>query len=295
MNTYPIIVAAGAALVLAGLLGAIYAWRYEPQRRFRTRATRVQRAGRIEEVRQRTIRLTIAGVGGALAWLLTGWPVAGLTVAAIATVMPFLLAGPRINKRRIERLEALEEWVRRLSASIAAGSAPVQTLVKSADHAPAPLRLELARLATRLRTPRLDRSISLRQFADDIDDPLGDVVAKALTRAVSTRATERAPLVLEGLAMAVASEVRARRALERDRTGPRRETLLVTTIVGIFVVGVIAFTDWTRPYDNADGQIVLAILGSGTLLALWMMRRLNGGRTPPRLLSSTASDAGEPR
>lgn len=290
MSTYQIVVGAGAALVLAGILGALYTWRSEPPERFRTRATRVARAGRMEEARQRTLRIAAAAIAGALTWLVTGWPVAGLIVAAVVIVMPFLLAGPRINRRRIERLEALEEWVRRLAASIAAGSAPLQTIVNSADHAPLPLRPELARLATRLRTPRLDRTQSLRQFAAEIDDPLGDIVAIALTRAVSTRSTERAPLVLSGLASAVAAEVRARRALERDRTGPRRETLLVTAIVAAFVVGVIVLTDWTQPYGTPTGQLVLALLGGGALLALWMMRRLNLGRTPPRILSTQDGD-----
>lgn len=295
MTTYRIIATAGAALALAALLAAIYLWRYPSTvDRFRTRATKVQRAGRREERRQRSIRLTAAIAGGGAVWLLTGWPVAGLIVAAVVTVMPFLLAGPRINRRRIERLEALEEWTRRLAVSIAAGSPPLETIEKSADHAPLPLKTEIGRLATRLRTPRLDRATSLRQFANEVDDQLGDIVAIALTRAVSTLATERTPMVLEGLAAALASEVRTRRAIEKDRTGPRRETLTVVIIVTIGVVAVTAFTSWTAPYETPTGQMILALLGAGAICALWMMRRLSTARTPSRILSSNTHPGGRP-
>lgn len=295
MTTYRIIATAGAALALAGLLAAIYLWRYPPTGgRFRTRGTKVQRAGRREERRQRSIRLIAAIAGGCAAWLLTGWPVAGLIVAAVVIVMPFLLSGPRINRRRIERLEALEEWTRRLAVSIAAGSPPLETIEKSANHAPLPLKAEIGRLATRLRTPRLDRSTSLRQFADEVDDQLGDIVAIALTRAVSTLATERTPMVLEGLAAALASEVRTRRAIEKDRTGPRRETLTVVIIVAIGVAAVTAFTSWTAPYETPTGQVVLAVLGAGAICALWMMRRLSTTRTPSRILSTNPPTGGRP-
>src|SRR5690606_23289754 len=121
MSPYQVIVGVGAAAIIAGICGAIHLWRTPTALPFRTRATRVYRAGRRDAVRQRTVRLTAAVVGGLVAWLLTGWPAAGLIVAAAIFVMPFLLDGPRVQRRRIERLEALEEWVRRLAATMAAG------------------------------------------------------------------------------------------------------------------------------------------------------------------------------
>ena len=199
-----------------------------------------------------------SGIGIAVAvglgtWLITGWPVGGVAAGCAAFFLPAFFTVGRQMERRIERLEALEEWVRRLADSMAVGSAPVATIVRSAARAPEAIRPEVSELAQRLGTARWDRSVALRQFADRIDDSLGDVIALALEIAVSARASERVPGVLRQMADAAAEEVKARRQIEVERAAPRNEArILVLFNVAVMVV-VAVFTDYTAPYADPAG------------------------------------------
>ena len=175
-------------------------------------------------------------------WLLTG---------------RYFFGGGKVAADRIDRLEGLEQWVRHLSDSMASGSMPVQTIVRSADHAPPAIFDQVSRLATRLSTPRLDRNEALRRFADEIDDALGDIVVLALQRAVNTRGSERVPYVLQTLAEAVGAEVKARRAIEKERAGPRKETQAIIIVLGVFIGALVVFTKYPQVYGTVQGQVVL--------------------------------------
>ena len=149
----------------------------------------------------------------------------------------YFFGGGQIAAARIERLEGLEQWVRHLSDSMASGAcrsrrSSGRRLCTAGIHG------QVARLATRLSTPRLDRTEAVRRFADEIDDALGDIVVFALQRAVDTRGGERVPHVLQTLAEAVAAEVRARRAIEKDRAGRRQETQSIVVLLGVVIGGL---------------------------------------------------------
>ena len=292
MNPYAIGAAVAAVGVVGGLCGVVIAARgTDTESVFRTRATRVRPAGARALSRRRLVRLGGAAVAIAVVWLVTGWPVGALLVGTLVLTTRFFFGGGKIAADRIERLEGLEQWVRHMSDSMASGSMPVQTIVRSADHAPPAIHDQVARLATRLSTPRLDRNEALRRFADEIDDALGDIVVLALQRAVSTRGSERVPYVLQTLAEAVGAEVKARRAIEKERAGPRKETQAIIIVLGIFVGGLVVFTQYPKAYGSVQGQVVLLILGVIVLLGLWMMRRLSVGGQPPRILSEVQEQA----
>ena len=103
---------------------------------FRTRTSRVRPAGAREMSRRRLIRFGGAAAAAVVVWLVTGWPVAALLVGTLVLTTKYFFGGGKIAADRIERLEGLEQWVRHLSDSMASGSMPVQTIVRSADHAP---------------------------------------------------------------------------------------------------------------------------------------------------------------
>ena len=216
--------------------------------------------------------------------MITGWPVGGIAAGCAAFFLPAFFTVGRQMERRIERLEALEEWVRRLADSMAVGSAPVATIVRSAARAPEAIRPEVSELAQRLGTARWDRSVALRQFADRIDDSLGDVIALALEIAVSARASERVPGVLRQMADAAAEEVKARRQIEVERAAPRNEArILVLFNVAVMVV-VAVFTDYTAPYATPLGQAFLAILMLVLTGCIWLLRKYSLGEATPRIL-----------
>ena len=292
MNPYAIGAAVAAIGVVGGLFGVVVAARGKDTGSvFRTRTSRVRPAGARELTRRRLIRFGGAAAATAVVWLVTGWPVGALLVGTLVLTSRYFFGGGKIAADRIERLEGLEQWVRHLSDSMASGSMPVQTIVRSADHAPPAIHDQVARLATRLSTPRLDRNEALRRFADEIDDALGDIVVLALQRAVNTRGSERVPYVLQTLAEAVAAEVKARRAIEKERAGPRKETQAIIVVLGIFIGGLVVFTQYPQVYGSVQGQVVLLILGIIVLLGLWMMRRLSVGGQPPRILSEVQEPA----
>ena len=288
MNVYAVLAAATVALVMAAAWGAGLAlYGKDPQATpFRSRTSRVRLSGSSALSRRRLLRAAAAAGGGAAVWLLTGWPVAGLLVAAFVVTASYFFGGAKIANARIERLEAVEQWVRHLSDTMSAGTMPVQTIVRSADHAPTVIADPVRRLATRLSTPRLDKKKALQAFADDIDDALGDLVVLALQRAVDTRGSERVPQVLQTLAEAVAAEVKARRAIEKERAGPRKETQTICIVLAVFIGGLSVFTSYPAVYATVEGQLVLLALGGIAMLALAMMRQLSIGGQPPRILAS---------
>lgn len=293
MSIYGTLVVASVAILIAGLWGAGFALygRATGEGPFRSRATRVRTAGALTMARHRAVRWAVALFGGALVWLGTGWPIGGLLFGVLVMTVPFFFGGAKIAADRIRRLEALEQWVRYLSDSMSAGSMPVQTIVKSAEHAPPAIRVQVTRLATGLATPRLDRNEVLETFADEIDDALGDIVVLALKRAVNARGGERVPQVLQTLAEAVAADVKARRNIEKGRSGPRKETQTIVLFLAVGVGALVAFTNYPSMYSTPEGQVVLAVLGGVALLALGMMRRLSIGGQPPRILTERKGDS----
>ena len=292
MNPDAVGAAVAAIGVVGGLFGVVVAVRgRDTGSVFRTRASRVRPAGARELSRRRLVRFGGAAAAIVVVWLVTGWPVGALLVGTLVLTARYFFGGGKVAADRIERLEGLEQWVRHLSDSMASGSMPVQTIVRSADHAPLAIHDQVGRLATRLSTPRLDRNEALRRFADEIDDALGDIVVLALQRAVNTRGSERVPYVLQTLAEAVGAEVKARRAIEKERAGPRKETQAIIVVLGIFVGGLVVFTQYPKVYGSVQGQVVLLILGVIVLLGLWMMRRLSVGGQPPRILSEVPEPA----
>jgi Flp pilus assembly protein TadB len=245
--------------------------------------------------------IALALVAGVVVWAVSGWPVAGIVTALAIPGLPYYFGAAAIAKRRIDLLQGLEEWARRLADSMAAGTMPIQTIVTAAAHAPAAIKEPAARLAAGLSSPRGDQQQALRRFANDIDDPLGDMVAIALGIA-ATGPSQRTPDLLRVLARQLADDVAARRRIETDRAEPRSEARTIVIVQILFVVAVAAFTSYAKVYGTVTGQLVLAMLAAIVIGALVMLRRLSITPSATRLLidrdeadSATARIAGAER
>lgn len=281
----PLLAAICGAALTAGVLLAVAGIRghppgYHPARSARPRRWAVLVTGR----RGRTTGFAI--VAGVLVWAVSGWPVAGIVAALAVPGLPYFFGAAKIANHKIDVLQALEEWVRRLADSMAAGAAPVQTIVTAAAHAPAAIKGAAGRLAAGLSSPRGERQQALRHFAADIDDPLGDMVAIALGIAI-TAPSARTPELLRLLARQLADDVAARRRIETDRAEPRSEARTIVIVQIVFVIAVAAFTSYATVYGTAVGQLVLAALAGVVIGALAMLRRLSITESPPRLLGDT--------
>lgn len=276
-----LLVAAGALTVLAALTPTA-----SKPRLLRSWWSRRVRAG---SAWQRW-RWLVAGVVGMLAWLLTGWPVAGLVAAATIVGLPVLLATSQVAARDIARVEAVEDWTRRLADILVVGVGLEQAISTSQRTVPDPIRGEVSALTARLGA-RWPTEVALRAFADDLRDPTGDLVVAALILGHRRRGPGLAR-ALTAVADSVAEEVAMRRRVEADRAKPRATARAVTLItLAVVAVGALNRT-YLAPYGTPLGQLVLAGIAVAFIAALTWMRTLTVGRPQPRLLATAPAPVG---
>lgn len=273
MTAVQVIAGAAALLAALGVVLVAAGWRGWP----------VGMAPRRVPVRLSTVgRATGACLGGVLTWAMTGWPVAGLAVVVAAVGLPVVLSADRREQRRIERVEAVEEWSRRVADVLAVGVGLEQALQSAARTAPAPIQREVVTLSARI-SARMPTEVALRRFADDVADPAADLVVAALILATRRRGPGVAA-ALSAIAGSVADEVAARRRVEADRAKPRATARAVTVItLGILVLGLLN-RGYTAPYASVLGQVVLAATLGFFAAALWWMHSMTVTTTPERVL-----------
>jgi Flp pilus assembly protein TadB len=271
------------ALVVAGLLLAAHALS-TPNTPARPRRRRPRPASSLDRPAARRQRALwgAAAVAAAAVWLASGWPVGGVLVGLAVIGVPWLLAQFSAGNAAVERLEALQEWVRRTSDVLAAGGGLEQTLIRSARTAPGPIQAEVVTLAARLQA-RWPTSRALLAFAEDLDDAAGDLVVGALLLGAELRGPGLARVLTE-LAGSLTEEVTMRRKVEADRAKPRanaRWLLLIT----VAAAGLAALNgDYLAPYGTGLGQLVLAVICALIVSCLLWMRRLTVAAPSARFL-----------
>ncbi|WP_131740476.1 type II secretion system F family protein [Actinomadura roseirufa] len=233
----------------------------------------------------RRSRLLGAIAAGLAALLFSGWPVAALAVGAGAYALPPMLSG-REPQRRIARLEALAQWSRRLAEMLGASRGLEQALADSARVAPAAIAEPVGTLAGRLNN-HANTDQSLRAFADELDDPIADLIACALLLAARRRGPGTCD-ALSSLAEAVEQEVVVRRVVEAERAGLRTTLIVIVASVGILSVLFASSQTLSDPYGTPLGQGVLAVVAAIYAAGLGWMRRLAVLSTGTRLLHTTA-------
>lgn len=265
---------AGAALV-AGPLLAIVGVRRAPVRPPRP----ARRLPRIP-----AIPTTVAAGVLVLTWWLTGWPIAALGAAAGAVTLPRMLSA-RDSGRRIARLEALQTWTRHL-ADVLGGSAGIEeALQSSADNPPPAIAAEVRALARRLayRTPTEQ---ALRAFADDLNDPTGDVIAAALILACRARGKGLRE-VLQGLARTVAKDVAARREIDAERATHRTTARWVIGALLGYTAFALVNQAYVAPFGTVGGQLILGIVIALYAGAFMWLHRLTRAPKGHRFLNPT--------
>lgn len=272
-----LLVAAGVAVIVGG------------SRRTALDDRRVQLGG-LARGRIRGLIIAVAAAGAA--WLLTGWPVAAMAAGAAALGLPAIVGADARAESRIARVEAVEEWSRRVADVLAIGVGLEQAIQTSARTAPGPIAAEVSTLAARIAA-RMPTEEALRLFADEVGDPTADLVAAALVLACRRRGPGVAT-ALTALAESVSEEVAARRRIEADRAKPRA-TARAVTVITMLIAGVgLMNRGYTGPYGTPLGQVVLA----GTLgffgASLWWMHSMTRTEAAPRLLSPAGPEWNQP-
>lgn len=278
----PLFAALAGALLVAGVLGLIVGGRRRPV--MQSASSAPSWLVRLRRYPKSRLWLTVGGVAaGVVVALLTGWVIALAVVPAAVIGLPRIMFSTE-ERRRIEKLNALGEWVRTLSSLMMVSGGLEGSIMASVRSVQPPVHSEVSALAARLRA-RWNTEAALRQFAEDLNLPTGDLVAATLILASRRRAGGLVP-VLQGLSESVAADVAAQREIEADRAKPRNTARMVTGLtLGIFVVIGIVSGDYMRPYGTVLGQVLLSVLLAGYVAVLLWMHKMAQAQPPRRFLS----------
>lgn len=234
-------------------------------------APRISRPKLEAPIEKLTLRLTLGISAAVLMGALTKWPVAALLCGAVGFVAPSLAGGRAQRVAAIDRIEAIAGWAEMLRDTMAGAGGLEQSIIATAGVAPTPIRGEVLRLAARLERDRLGPA--LRDFADELDDPTGDLVVAALLLAAD-KSPKRLGALLGTLAVSARGEVNMRMRVETGRARTRTSARIVTVSTIVFAVGLILFDRaYLTPYDSAVGQVIMALVGACfTTSFVWMAR-----------------------
>jgi Flp pilus assembly protein TadB len=228
-------------------------------------------------------RATLVVAAGLASLAVTGWPAAAVLAGACAWVAP-MLVGVRAGRDRLtRRSEAVASWTEMLRDTIASHAGLQEAIAVTARVAPAPIRPEVQALAA--RADRESLTDALRQFAEDLDDPVADLVVASLVIAAERQAQRLADL-LGQIAMAAREQAAMRLRVEtgRARTYASSKALVVITF-GLAVMLLLFAPSFMEPYDSFTGQMVLVGIGLLFAGALWGLVLLGRPAEAPRLLA----------
>ncbi len=221
---------------------------------------------------RRVLQLAIGAGVALLALLATGWPVGALLAGGIALSLPSVFGGKGARAAEIIRVEAIATWAGQLRDMLSGGNGLLETIEATAPFAPAPIRPEVARLAVGMRRGRLVPA--LRAFAADVDDPMADLVVASLVVA-TTEQVGRLGELLGMLAARTNEQAALRMRIDKDRASVRTQVKGVVLVTVVCLVGLtLSDRGLLDAYDSAEGQVVLAVIGSCFLAGFALLARL---------------------
>lgn len=237
-----------------------------------------------------TRRVVIAVTTGLVAGALTMWPVAAVLTTVAMLTLPSLLGPDRHAARRTERMEALATWTEMLRDTLSAAAGLEQAVLVTADIAPTALEPEARKLAAAVRS-RHPLPAALRAFAEDMDDPLGDVVVAALVMASEQQASHLAPLLGE-LAESVREQVAMRQRIDAGRASVRTGVRVTVIVTLGMVMGLVVFNrPYLDPFNTPTGQAVLAVVGALFAVSFAYLTAIGRIEEPVRLIGPATARA----
>lgn len=274
----------GAALA-AGLLLCASPWLWPP-RESQERPTRgadgltrlMDEAGfaAVERHRVIAVMITLALIGGAVVWLVTGIPV----LAALATMAAGAAPIAYLRSRRLRLLKARRQmWpdvCDLLVAAIRVGLSLPDAVASLAESAPAAVRPAFVVFARDLRaTGRFESSID--RLKTTLADPIADRIIEALKMARQVGGTE-----LTGVLRALSSSVRADAAL-RGEVEAKQSWIRGAAVLGVVapwvILGLLAMRpEGAQAYASPAGVMVIAGGAVVSVIAFRIMLRI--GRLP---------------
>jgi tight adherence protein B len=223
-----------------------------------------RRAERRESVSLRvenlTLRLALGLFAAVVVGAVTRWPMAALMFGVAGFMAPSMIGGGAARQHQLDRVEAMAAWAEMLRDTMAGSGGLEQSILATATVSPPAIRPEVVRLAARLERERL--APSLREFADEIDHPSGDLVVAALLLAAD-KSPRRLGDLLGRLATSARADVNMRLRVEAGRARTRTSVRIITGFTTGFAAFLLLFNrNYLEPYDSALGQAILALIGA---------------------------------
>ena len=258
--------------ILAGIGVLVVVSSYRPRTRIVVTTNVVEQLGGAR-------RLGGATAAGVAVLVVTGWFAPSFVIAALVWWALGLVLGRATNDIDDARhVDALAAWAENVRDVLTAGrltSGVITTTVQTADET---IRPAVRRLAARLSTQ--PANVAFRAFADDLDDPIGDLIASGLL--VAFESGGRAADVLSALAGQARHQAERRRLIEAERAPARREVTVVSLVMGVLLLLVLLLgrSEYLKAYRSGEGQIVLTflLLAYGGMLR-WVQRLTRAHRT----------------
>jgi Flp pilus assembly protein TadB len=264
------LVGAGVVCVIAG---------------FTTRNSLPKPAAQRTEISGVDVATGIAGIVGAMVMLIVSrWPVAAIGVGILVAMAVNTLAKPRTTSKIAEaRLDALAAWCEQLRDLLKAGELLTPAISTTSTTCPPEIQQSITRLAARME--RENATIALRRFADEINDPTGDLVASVLLTA-TTHSGETAELLSE-LADLTRERVERRKTIEAERAATKLDMRIIIGVAVFSIVGLLVFSrsSFLDPFRTLVGQTILASIFATFIVAIVWARRLAVYEQPGRFLT----------
>lgn len=242
-----------------------------------------ERPALVVDWRTMFVKVGVGVVVCAGVWAATGWPMAGLSAGAVAAMIPILIETRRERNDQTEKADALASWAEMLRDTIASHAGLNQAIAMTAGVAPLPIQEPVRTLA--VRAERMPLADALRRFANEVEDPVADLIVASLVIADRYQAQDLTKLLSD-----IASSSRQQSSMRlRIETGRARTYASVRWIVAItfaMAAGLVLFSpDFLEPYDGLGGQIVLGLIGALFVGAVWSLITMSRPVPEPRLLA----------
>jgi Flp pilus assembly protein TadB len=231
------------------------------------------------------LRIVVTVVAGSVVIALSGWLIPSLVIGAIAGWLADSMRRRRAgDDDGVERTEALASWVENVRDVLRSGNQPVGAIGATTDTCPPSIRPQVLSLFARLSAGQ-QPEVVFRRFADEMDEPLADLVAVGLLIAVSRGAETED--VLSALAAQARHQADRRRVVEAERAPMRREVWMVSMVMCALLAGVFVFarSSYLNAYDDISGQLFLTVILVGYGALLMCVGRLATFPRPSRFLT----------
>jgi hypothetical protein len=285
VGVMPFLAFLAGALVVAGIvLGILQFTPAPPPKPAASRRPRRSLRRSIGPVSRRTQGMLIVGVAAGIAAALISGVVALVVVVPIAVIgLPRLLGKPDTRDR--DMLSALEAWSRSLAAASATGRLTLREVIGvTRTSTPDILRNGVDQMYLRM-TSTWTNSAALRAFAEDMQSAWVDEVAIYLIQAADYSSAGLSD-ALNAIADNLASQVKLRQEVYKEREKPRRVMVQITMIAGgtLLLLVLLARTDALSAYATPLGQFLMLVVLAAMAGLLLLARSIGRARPEPRFL-----------